>query len=153
MKVNIMLLVVVLLATSAGYLGGQVSGGASPVQQSATRADAATAAGTSATSAATITISAVGNQYFYLTGIDIQNCAGASAVTAATPTTLTTTNFAGSPAWTVGSGVGAGLCTSQNVQMGMPLKSAVPGTATTFVLPTFATNQTVRVNVYGYYAQ
>jgi hypothetical protein len=32
------------------------------------------------------------------------------------------------------------------------LKSAASGTAVTVVLPTFATNQVVRVSVYGYYA-
>jgi len=129
------------------------SNGAASVQQTPTRADAATVAGTSATSAATITISAVGNMYFYLTGIDITNCAGSSAVTAAAVTSLTTTNIAGSPAWTIGSGVAAGLC-QPTIALAWPtgLKSAVPGTATTFVLPTFATNQTVRVNVYGFYA-
>lgn len=153
-KTSLTLLAVVLLAFgvySAGRAQSTASG--TSVQQTATRNDAATVAGTSATSAATITIAANGSQYFYLTGIDIMNCAGSSAVTAAAPTTITTTNLAGSPAWTVGSGVTAGLCTNQTVNFGTPLKSAVPGTATTFVLPTFATNQTIRANVYGFYAQ
>lgn len=129
------------------------NGSLQSVQQIPTKADAATVAGSSAGSAATITIAAVGNMYFYLTGIDITNCAGASAVTAAAVTSLTTTNIAGSPAWTIGSGTTAGSC-QPTIALSWPtaLKSAVPGTATTFVLPTFATNQTIRVNVYGYYA-
>lgn len=151
---SITLLVVMLLAVLVFSVGrAQTTSSGTPVQQTASRSDAATIAGTSATSAATITIAANGSQYFYLTGLDVMNCAGASAVTAAAVTTLTTTNLAGSPAWTIGSGVTAGLCTNQTVNFGTPLKSAVPGTATTFVLPTFATNQTVRVNVYGFYAQ
>ena len=127
--------------------------GPTNVQQSAQRLDAATTVGTSATSAATITITVPANQYFYLTGIDITNCAGASAVTAAAVTTITTTNFAGTtPAWTIGSGTTAGACQPTiSPTFSVPLKSATPGTNVTVVLPTFATNQTVRVNVYGYF--
>lgn len=123
------------------------------VQQSPTRFDAATVVGTSKTSAATITIAAVNGQYFYLTGIDTTNCATGTAVTAAAPTDITSTNLNGA-AWTVGSGVTAGLCQPQSFSSFGPagLKSALPGTATTIVLPTFATNQIVRVSVYGYYA-
>lgn len=123
------------------------------VQQDATRLDAATTVGTSKTSAATITIAAVSGQYFYLTGIDITNCATGTAVTAAAPTDITSTNLNGA-IWTVGSGVTAGLCQPQSISNFGPagLKSAAPGTATTVVLPTFATNQVVRVSVYGYYA-
>ncbi len=123
------------------------------VQQSASDLRSATTVGTSKTSAATITIAAVNGQYFYLTGIDIVNCAGASAVTAAAPTDVTSTNL-NSAAWTVGSGATAGLCQPASYSNFGPagLKAAAPGTATTFVLPTFATNQVVRVSVYGYYA-
>lgn len=128
-------------------------GQSTPTQQAAQRLDAATLAATNVTSATTSTITVPAGYYFYMTGIDIQNCAGGTAVTAAAPTTITTTNFSGSPAWTVGSGVTAGLCTSQSVQMGAPLKSAAAGTNVTFVMPTFATNQTIRLNVYGYLAQ
>ncbi len=121
------------------------------VQQSATDLTAATIAGTSQTSAATITIAAVAGQSFYLTGIDITNCAGASAVTAAAPTNITTTNLPGSPKWMVGSGATAGLCQTESFAYTKPIKSGA-STATTFVLPTFATNQTINVNVFGYYA-
>ena len=124
-----------------------------PTQQSATDLQAATVVGTSASTGATITIPAVSGSYFYLTGMEITNCAGGTAVTAAAPTSVTTTNMGGAT-WTVGSGVTAGLCQPSpvNIPVGRPLKSAAPGTAVTFVLPTFATNQTVRVSVYGYYA-
>lgn len=123
------------------------------VYWNASRADAATLVGTSKTTAATITIAAASGQYFYLTGIDVTNCAGASAVTAAAPTDITTTNMNGA-VWTIGSGATAGLCQVANFSNFGPagLKSAAPGTATTFVLPTFATNQVVRVSIYGYYA-
>lgn len=118
-------------------------------QQSATTLDSATRVDTAVT-ATTITITPPAGQFVYISEIDIQNCAGASAVTAAAVTTVTTTNITGSPAWTVGSGVAAGLCTNQVITYPKGLKSTTAGTATTFVLPTFATNQTIRVNVASY---
>jgi hypothetical protein len=123
-----------------------------PVQQSSTRLDAATFVSTSASSAATITITPPAGQYVYLTGIDLTNCAGASAVTAAAPTTVTTTNLSGA-AWTVGSGSTAGNCQASPTGMSYPLtlKSSTAGTAVTIVLPTFATNQTIRVSAYYYF--
>lgn len=124
------------------------------IQQTSTRLDAATYAATNVTSNTTTTVTVPATQYFYLTGVDIINCAGSSAVTAATVTTITTTGFAGGgPAWTVGSGVTAGLCTNQAIPFTSPLKSATPGTNVTFVIPTFATNQTIRFNAYGYFGQ
>lgn len=127
---------------------------ATTVQQSASDLRSATAIGTSATSAATITVTPGAGLYVYVTSVDIQNCAGASAVTAAAVTTITTTNLTGSPAYTVGSGVAAGLCQPTQILAYGPagLKSTTPGTAVTYVLPTFATNQTVRVNVAYYTA-
>lgn len=145
---------VFIAVISCASLFAQQAGQPSSVQQTTQRQDAATYVATSATSAATITVVVPANQYFYLTGVDIQNCAGASAVTAAAPTTITTTGFAnGGPSYTVGSGVTAGLCTNQTVSLGTPLKSSSPGTNATFVIPTFATNQTIRLNVYGYFGQ
>lgn len=109
----------------------------------------ATTTATSATSAATITIApTLFTDSIYVYEVDIQNCAGASAVTAAAVTTVTTTNLAGAVAFTVGSGVAAGLC--QPVQVFAPptgLKAQAPGLPVTLVLPAFATNQTIRVNV------
>jgi hypothetical protein len=121
-------------------------------QQSATRADAANLVQTSATSAATITITPPSGQYVYLTGLDITNCAGSSAVSAAAVTTISTTNLGG-VAWTIGSGVAAGLCQpAPTGPFSLPLKSTTAGSAATIVLPTFATNQTIRVNAYYYFA-
>jgi hypothetical protein len=126
------------------------------VQPSATNQQAATQAATISSSAGTLTITPSPNQYVYVTALDITNCAGASPVTAATVTTLTTTGFGGissGPIWTIGSGVAAGLCQPTNVTpLASGLKSAAPGTAVTFVMPTFATNQTIRLNVYYYFA-
>jgi hypothetical protein len=124
------------------------------IQQASQRLDAATIAGTSAASGGTITITVPGNLYFYLTGIDITNCAGATAVSAAAVTTVTVTGLAGSPIWTVGSGTTAGACQPTiSPVFSAPMKSATPGTNVVFTLPTFATNQTIRVNVYGYLSQ
>lgn len=149
-------LLVVLLAGVGFYLHSQqITTTQAPVstQQTASHADAATVNQTSNTSAATITFNAQSGLYFYLTSIDIENCAGASAVTAANPTAVTTTNLTGSPQWMIGSGTTAGACQPTiNVTWPTGLKSAAPGTNTTLVLPTFATNQTVRVNAYGFYA-
>lgn len=141
------LLALALLPALCGAAFGQAL-----VQQSSQRLDAATVVGTSKTSAATITIPAVSGQFFYMTGIDIVNCAGGTAVTAATPTDITSTNLGGAT-WTVGSGVTAGLCQPQSISNFGPagLKAAAAGTAVTVVLPTFATNQVIRVSVYGYY--
>ncbi len=125
-----------------------VAQGPTTVQQSPSKLDAANQASTSAATGATITITPNGSESVYIFEIDIQNCAGGTAVTAANPTSVTTTNLTGSPIWTIGSGVTAGLCTqSFSVSYPTGLKSQTPGTAVTFVLPTFATNQTVRVNV------
>jgi hypothetical protein len=144
--------VVAVLLLTCGIYWAQQGGQGTLVNQSSTRYDAGTTCATSATSAATITFSAVSGQYFYITEIDFQNVVGATAVTAAAATSVTTTNITGSPAWTMASGTTAGSATqifSVNYPTG--LKSSAPGTATTIVLPTFATNQTIRVNACGYY--
>lgn len=122
-------------------------------QQSPTRLDAAVLVQTSASTGATITITPPAGQFVYITAIDMTNCAGSSAVSAASVTSLTTTNLGGA-AWTFGSGVAAGLCQpppSPGI-FATPLKSATAGTAVTLVLPTFATNQTIRVSAYYYFA-
>lgn len=109
----------------------------------------ATTTATSATTAATITLQPnLATDSIYVYEVDIQNCAGSSAVTAAAVTSITTTNLTGGLAFTVGSGVAAGLC--QPLQVFAPptgLKAQAPGVAVTLVLPAFATNQTIRVNV------
>ena len=129
----------------------QVAQPATAVQQTATRADAAAAWSTIAgvsSGTNTLTLTPNGGESIYIYGIDIQNCAGASAVTAANTTTITTTNISGSPIWNIGSGVTAGLCTqSFAVPVQTGLKSQTPGTAVTFVVPQVATNQGIRLNV------
>jgi hypothetical protein len=127
-----------------------------PVQPSATNQQAATQAATISSSAGTLTLTPSPGQYVYVTALDIENCAGLSAVTPAVVTTITTTGFGGissGPIWTVGSGAAAGLCQPTiSPAFANGLKSAAPGTAVTFVLPTFATNQTIRLNVNYYFA-
>jgi len=125
-----------------------------PIQQVPTRLDASIGLVTSATSSATLTITPPAGQYIYLTALDVANCAGAAAVTGAAPTSITTTNFGGA-AWLIGSGSSAaGQCLGSPAagELGSPLKSAAAGTAATIVLPAFATNQTVRVSAYYYFA-
>jgi hypothetical protein len=105
---------------------------------------------TSATSASTITISPASSNFIYVTMITIENCAGA-AVTGAAPTSVTTTGLGGgtTPVWLVGSTSTAGICNPVSGYWGgPPLKSNTQGSNVTFVLPTFATNQTIRVNVW-----
>lgn len=127
-----------------------------PVQQNSQRLDAASLAATNATSAATLTLTPPAGQYVYVTAVEITNCASAGAVTAAAVTTLTTTGFNGvasGPIWTLASGLGQGTCVPEIiVTFPSGLKSATPGTAVTFVQPTWATNQVVRLNVYYYFS-
>jgi hypothetical protein len=78
------------------------------IQQSATHLDAAQLVATNATSATTTTITPPAGQYVYINNVEITNCAG-TVITAAAPTTITTTNLGGA-AWTLGSGSTAGLC-------------------------------------------
>lgn len=117
------------------------------VQHTATRADAGTRLDTLVASATTLTLTPNSGESVYLHTVDISNCAGTSAAAAAV-TTITTTNITGSPAWTMGSGATAGNCTQAfAIQYPFGVRSATPGTAVTFVTPTFATQQTIRVNV------
>ena len=148
-KILLIIPLLILLSTSA--FAQSVPG--TLTQQSPTKLDAAGLVSTSATSAATITITPPASQNVYITNVEIANCAGAAAVVAAAVTTISTTNLNGA-AWTVGSGVAAGLCqpSPANTSFPLALKSATPGTAVTFVLPAFATNQTLRVSAYYYYA-
>lgn len=124
-----------------------------PVYWNASRQDVAQLVATTATSATTLTITPPSGQSVYVTEIRVTNCAGASAVTAAGVTSVTSTNLGGY-AYTVGSGVTAGLCAQDTADTfsGAGMKSAIPGTAVTVITPTFATNQTVRVSVYYYFA-
>lgn len=125
-----------------------------PIQHTPGHADAAQLVGTCVTTGCTITVSPPSGQYAYFTNVEMQNCAGATTVTGASPTTITTTNLGG-VAWTVGSGsTAAGQCNSPSPSGSFAglLKSATAGTAVVFTLPAFATNQTIRLSVYYYFA-
>lgn len=127
------------------------------VQQAPTRLDAANLTGHSHTSAATISFTVPSGNYLYLTGVDIVDCAGGSAVTAAAPTFLTISTGSiggpGLPQWMIGSGATAGLCQpGPSVEYVVPVKITPSAGTVVFTMPTFATNQTVSVNLYGYTA-
>lgn len=153
MRVKHLLVIVLLAGVLPGVASAQSTGDttATRVQQSPQRLDAALAAQHSHTSAATVTLAAPPGQFIYVTGIDISNCEGATTVTVANPTYITTTGLNGSPQYQVGSGPGTapGVCSPMSViSFSTPLKSQTAGTNVTFVLPTFITNQTVSLNVY-----
>jgi hypothetical protein len=117
-----------------------------PVQQTATHLDAAQGYATANTTAAVITLTPqIGS--IYISNIHISNCVGGTAVTAANPTSITSTNLAGLT-YQMGSGVTAGTCTQEVSDNFGPggFKALAPG-AVTITLPTFATNQTIRVGV------
>lgn len=145
MKKRLGLILVILLACALE--GSAQQGAPTPVQQAPSRLDAAAQVATSASTGGVLTLTPNGGEYVYIYEMDVQNCAGASAVSAAAPTTLVTAGLTGSPIWTIGSGVTAGAC-AQNFSVSWPtgLKATASG-AVTFTLPAFATNQTVRVNV------
>lgn len=133
-------------------LKGQQAQPAQLVQQTATRTDAAVICASSATTAGVLTFTPPGTQFFYLTEMDVQNVVSGTAVTAAAPTTLATANISGTPTWSLASGTTAGTNT-QSFSVAYPtgLKSITPSSAVTITLPTFATNQVVRVNACGYF--
>lgn len=140
-----------LLATVA-HAQSVTQPAATPVYTTGSRLDVTTNFATSATSAATITITPPSGQFVYITAIEIMNCAG-TTVTAAAPLSVTTTGFGGgtTPVWTVGTAGTAGMCNpAVTSSYYIPVKSNTAGAAITFVLPTFTTNQVVRVNVWSY---
>lgn len=131
-----------------GLPGRAHAQGASPVQQIPAHLDAAAQIATSASTGATLTLTPNGGEIVYVYELDITNCAGASAVSAAATTAVTTTNLTGAPQFLIGSGTTAGACAQTfSVEYPTGLKAQAPGTAVTFVLPAFATNQTIRLNV------
>lgn len=134
---------VLLAAAIAATLYAQ----ATTVQQVPAHLDAATTVTTNVASGTTSTLTPNGGETVYIYQIDIENCAG-TAVTPAAQTNITTTNLTGSPIWQLSSGSTTGVC-AQIMSIAYPtgLKATTPGTAVTFVLPAFATNQTVRLNV------
>lgn len=155
-------LVVLILGTD--YLPPSIGGEAqvrgqvaSTVQQSSARLDSAAQYASSASTGATLTLTPNGGETIYIYTVEIDNCSNATGGTVGAVLSLTTTNITGSPAWTLGTGSttagalgGPGLC-QPSLKIAYPtgLKAQSPGTAVTFVLPTFAANQTIRLNV-GY---
>lgn len=148
---KLLLALVLLLASVSAYAQAP---GATLVYTSSTRLDVTTKFATSATSAATITLSPASQNYIYITAIEIMNCAGA-AVTGAAPLSVTSTGLGGgtTPVWTVGTSGTAGMCNpAVTSSYYIPVKSNTAGASVTFVLPTFTTNQVIRVNVWFYEA-
>lgn len=122
------------------------------------RADAATTSCHSHTTGGTCTIT-VGSvnsptQWAYLTGADIIACQNATGATPAAPVFITVTGLNGNPQYMVGSGntnaAVLGTCFTIPISFGSaPLRSATPGTNVVFTLPSFPTNETISLNVYG----
>lgn len=107
---------------------------------------AVTAVG-SAGSAVTLTLPAVASQFHYITHIEIEAYATAARTGGATPTTVTSTNLPGNPAWTFETAQAVGTQVTKLAEPSMPLRSSVVNTATTIVCP--ATTSVIwRVNVW-----
>jgi hypothetical protein len=127
---------------------------ATPVYTTGSRLDVTTKYATSNSTGATLTITPASSNYVYITQIAISNCAG-TTVTAAAPLSITSTNLGGgtTPVFQMGTAGTAGMCNPVDGYNGpIPLKSNAPGTAVTFVLPTFTANQVIRINVFYYEA-
>lgn len=139
-------------AASSGINSAYGSGPLMDGRGNACNAGPALSLSTTSSSATTLTLTPAANEFVHIAAVTVDNCAGASAVTAAAPTFVTSTNLNGFTVM-VGSGVTAGLCqpTSQLMLGDSPLRAAAAGAATV-VTPTFKTNQTVTVSVYWYSA-
>jgi hypothetical protein len=149
------LLLLIPSALLAQGTPGPTPPGAVSVVTPVERSDAATNVAHSHTTGGTLTLSAGAaggpTQTIYITGIDVSNCQSTTGVTAAVPTYITTTGINGSPQYQLGSGpaTSPGLCQpTAFLSFTAPIKSQTPGTNVTFILPAFATNQVVSVNVY-----
>src|ERR1700682_2128379 len=130
---KLFVLIAFLFALSAPGLAQQpLPPGSTPVAQSQTMLNAATAAVHSHTSAATLTITVPAGQVAYITGIDLGQCQN-TAITPAAPLFITTTGLAGAPQYIVGTGSAtAGLCSPMSIMaFSTPLKSQTPGTNVT----------------------
>ena len=116
------------------------------VQPSASHLDGSATTTTLNTTAATATLTP-NNGSVYIQNIHVSNCAGSAAVTAAAITSITSTNLGGWGAQ-LGSGTTAGGCVQDFVVTWPPGGFKAPaGQAVTVTLPTFATNQTIRVDI------
>lgn len=155
---RLLLTICLLLAFSGMAMAQATPGptlpGAVSVTNTVERADSCNQVQHSHTTGATITLTvgvAGGPQGIAaICAIDIANVQDATGVAAAAATFITTTGINGSPQYVVASGTAsAGLESPfKMINFTAPLKSAQSGTNVTFVLPTFATHQTISVNVY-----
>lgn len=155
MRIRPAVFTLIALLASARIAAAQqpVPAGSTPVTQSTTILTAASAAVHSHSTGATLTITVPANMFAYITGWDLSNCQTTTGVTAAAPTYITTTGIAGSPQFQLGSGAATapGTCApTYVVSLAQPVKSQTAGTNVTFVLPAFATNQVVSMNVFYY---
>lgn len=130
--------------------------GATPVQISGVRGDAATKFCTTTATVAsqvTCTLTPSGSNYIYLTSLDLMVCQNATA-TANTNLTFTTTNITGSPVFQESLAATVNTCTPvHSIPLATPLKSQTPGTAVTIVSPASQTNTAFTITASGYEGQ
>ena len=100
--------------------------------------------------AVTASLPAAGaGQFHYITTLIISLYAAAARTGAATPSTVTTTNLPGSPAFSFPTAQAIGAIDRRDIPFTTPVKSAVANTATT-VVAAAATGGIWRINV-GYF--
>lgn len=99
----------------------------------------------------TVTLPAVSGEFHHITSIVIQMYASAARTGNATPTTVTSTNLPGSPAWTLNTAQAIGGMSEFKYEFSTALKSSVVNTNTTIVCPNTA-SVIWRVNVAYYTA-
>jgi hypothetical protein len=130
-----------------------------PVQQNGTMLNAATqvcvitSSGTAlaVNTTTTCTLPAVAGQYHYITGITFEVCTNGTG-TAQNQVTFTSTNISNLPSFEYSVAATASICQRWSETFAVPLKSLVSGTATTFVSPAAATNNSYNIRAYYYTA-
>ncbi len=151
-------LVLSALACMAGPAFAQTQV-APPVQQSATRSDAATLVGaitSSGTALAvntttTSTLTAPAGQFVYVTGITFEVCTNGTG-TAQNQVTFTSTGLSNNPSFQYSIAATASICQRWSEPFAAPLKSLTPGTNVTLVSPSAATNNSYNIRAYYYNA-
>jgi hypothetical protein len=129
---------------------------ATPVQQAASRLDAAVGvafaqAAVAAQSTATIVVPA--GQYAYITGVSMDTCANGTGTTALANVNYTSTNIQSTPSWGVSFAAVANTCaTPIRESYGTPLKSSQAGVNVTVVSPTGGAGNQFTIRVYFYLA-
>jgi hypothetical protein len=148
-------LLALMLVGAPAY--AQVGSGV-PVQQTATKLDAATNFCTQSANAGlvnnavTATCTPGAGQFVYLTSISFDVCSNATG-TVQNNVLWTTTNLTGAPQFTHSFAATANICQHWNVPFATPVKSTVAGTPVTIVSPTGATNNSYNVVATFYSAQ